>query len=61
MSSCLRDKKYWSKPDEFYPEHFLDSSGKLRQNVDGFIPFSIGNEITLLLQFEIRINYNVII
>ena len=42
MGACLRDKKYWPKPDEFYPQHFLDESGKLRQNVEGFIPFSVG-------------------
>ncbi len=38
-----RSKKYWAKPDEFYPEHFLDGNGLLRKNVEGFLPFSTGN------------------
>ena len=40
-----RSKKYWSKPNEFYPEHFLDADGQLRQNVEGFFPFSTGNNL----------------
>ena len=37
-----RSPKFWAKPDEFYPEHFLQPDGQLRQNVEGFFPFSIG-------------------
>ena len=37
-----RSPKFWAKPYEFYPEHFLDPDGQLRQNVEGFIPFSMG-------------------
>ncbi|KAM3930520.1 cytochrome P450 2B11-like [Leptodactylus fuscus] len=41
LHSALRDKAYFEKPDEFYPEHFLDSKGNFRKN-EAFIPFSIG-------------------
>ncbi|KAG8550073.1 hypothetical protein GDO81_029044 [Engystomops pustulosus] len=39
--SALRDKDYFKKPEEFYPEHFLDSDGNFKKN-EAFIPFSIG-------------------
>ncbi|XP_073481204.1 cytochrome P450 2K4-like [Aquarana catesbeiana] len=41
LSSVLREKSYFEKPYEFYPEHFLDSKGNLKK-VDAFIPFSSG-------------------
>ncbi|CAI9553572.1 unnamed protein product [Staurois parvus] len=46
LSSILRDKAYFAKPDEFYPEHFLDADGKFKRN-DAFIPFSAGNFSTV--------------
>ncbi|XP_066451685.1 cytochrome P450 2C14-like isoform X2 [Eleutherodactylus coqui] len=41
LHSILRDRMYFEKPDEFYPEHFLDSKGNLKKN-EAFVPFSIG-------------------
>ncbi|XP_075197734.1 uncharacterized protein LOC142297393 [Anomaloglossus baeobatrachus] len=41
LHSILRDKAYFEKPDEFYPEHFLDSNGNFKKS-EGFVPFSIG-------------------
>ncbi|XP_040204231.1 cytochrome P450 2K6-like [Rana temporaria] len=41
LSSILKDKAYFAKPDQFYPEHFLDADGKFNRN-DAFIPFSAG-------------------
>ena len=37
-----RSKKYWAKPNEFYPEHFLDVNGLLKKNIEGYLPFSTG-------------------
>jgi len=42
MTSCHRDPKYWEKPLDFYPEHFLDSEGKFVDEKEGFLPFGTG-------------------
>ncbi|XP_071999888.1 cytochrome P450 2K4-like [Engystomops pustulosus] len=41
LHSIHKDKEYFEKPDEFYPEHFLDSVGNFRKS-EVFMPFSIG-------------------
>ncbi|XP_040283178.1 cytochrome P450 2C14-like [Bufo bufo] len=41
LHSILREKTYFEKPNEFYPEHFLDPKGNFTKN-EAFIPFSIG-------------------
>ncbi|XP_063771270.1 cytochrome P450 2K6-like [Pseudophryne corroboree] len=41
LSSVLQDKEYFERPDEFYPQHFLDSDGNLVSN-EAFLPFSAG-------------------
>eukprot|EP00079_Xenopus_tropicalis_P036213 XP_017949984.1 PREDICTED: cytochrome P450 2C31 isoform X2 [Xenopus tropicalis] len=41
LTSVLRDKAYFKKPEEFYPEHFLDSDGNFVKN-EACLPFSAG-------------------
>ena len=37
-----RDPKYWEKPDELCPEHFLDARGHFIPKREGFIAFGVG-------------------
>lgn len=39
---CHRDPTYWERPNEFYPEHFLDDQGQVLTKKEGFLPFSLG-------------------
>ncbi|KAM5164330.1 cytochrome P450 2K4-like isoform 2-T2 [Mantella aurantiaca] len=41
LASVLRDESHFEKPDEFYPQHFLDSKGNFLRK-DAFLPFSAG-------------------
>ncbi|KAG9470268.1 hypothetical protein GDO78_018370 [Eleutherodactylus coqui] len=41
LTSVLYDKEHFAKADEFYPEHFLDSSGNFLRK-EAFMPFSAG-------------------
>jgi len=42
LESCHKDPKYWERPHEYYPEHFMDSKGNLVTNNPAFMPFGLG-------------------
>ncbi|XP_053565548.1 cytochrome P450 2K1 isoform X2 [Bombina bombina] len=44
LASALKDKTYFKKPDEFYPQHFLDAEGNFVKN-EAFMPFLAGRRV----------------
>ncbi|NXU42296.1 CP2DF protein, partial [Drymodes brunneopygia] len=46
LTSVLKDETFWEKPNEFYPEHFLDAKGQFVRP-EAFLPFSAGRRVCL--------------
>lgn len=46
LSSVLKDETVWEKPNEFYPEHFLNADGQFVKP-EAFLPFSAGRRACL--------------
>ena len=48
FTSAHRSPEFWARPDEFYPQHFLDeddSGSKLAADKPGFMPYGLGERI----------------
>nr|QSD59123.1 CYP3682A1 [Diaphanosoma celebensis]QST15079.1 CYP370C10 protein [Diaphanosoma celebensis] len=46
LYKVMRDPQHWAKPHQFYPDHFLNSDGTVKQ-ADAAIPFGSGKRICL--------------
>ena len=44
LYSVSYDPKYWSSPETFNPERYINKAGKIVKN-DALIPFSVGKYI----------------
>jgi len=42
LSACHRDPRWWSKPEQFHPEHFLNEEGEVVEGAPGFLPYGVG-------------------
>lgn len=45
MYSVTRDKRFWSKPEEFYPERWIDPKNTDKKEASQ--PFSLGPRVCL--------------
>lgn len=45
LRGCHKDPRFWSKPEEFNPKHFLTEEGKVIEDKEGFLPYGVGRRI----------------
>ena len=41
------DAEYWTEPEKFRPERFLNADGKILTEIPHFFPFSVGKRVCL--------------
>jgi len=46
LYAVFRDPKLWEKPNEFYPQHFLQADGSFK-HLEYFIPFGLGRRLCI--------------
>lgn len=45
FSACHRSPQYWPDPDVFNPGNFLDDTGALIKDKEGFLPYGVGPRV----------------
>lgn len=56
--NLARDPRYWSNPDQFYPERFLNETDEVKNNKAASIPFGGGHRQCVgqdLARFELKV------
>ena len=45
--SCHTDPEYWTDPDQFRPERFINPDGSASMQRDSYLPFSAGRRVCI--------------
>ncbi|XP_063715852.1 cytochrome P450 2B12-like [Symsagittifera roscoffensis] len=58
LYTIMRDPSYFKSPEQFDPDNFLDENGKVRSNMETFVPYGIGPRVCLgqsLADLELKV------
>ena len=50
FTACHRDPRFWKKPNDFHPGHFLDENGNFKPAEEGFLPYGYGRNEHVTLE-----------